>query len=900
MESTERAIPFIVYKEREGFKVTEEALEFLNSVTKKVAVVAVAGKYRTGKSYLLNRVLLESRDKGFGVGPTINACTKGLWIWSKPIEVRTGDGEEASCLIIDSEGLGAIDEDANHDTRIFMLSVLLSSYFIYNSLGSIDENALNNMSLIVNLTKNLQVRASDSELDVDEVSLYFPSFLWVIRDFSLQLIDSSGNKISAKEYLENSLQPQKGVSDSVESKNRVRKLIKHFFRERDCFVMVRPTENETALQDLQHAEDSQLRPEFVRQINSLHKNVFKKVRVKSFNGQSLNGEMFGKLAQAYVEAINKGAVPTIEGAWESVCKAECQKQVEVTAKEYQEFLLESVPSEPMSPSKLKSIHKQLKSRVLKSFKDKAIGDQSQQYEEKLIKLVNERFEFIRKKNDKKLGDKCEDICNELQREMTLKLRSGEYSDFQQFKKDFEEECKKLRKDQTHSEMIESKIKEMATELLSEAADYINRSTIMEQQNQNRKLTQQLEFLKSALDTKKEEFHQEKDYFQQRLRSLESENYQLKAEKTSLEMKVQEIKSEKEKLDSLKFSQKEKNNEYKQKYEELQHSYSELLQKHNSEISNLEKQLALAQQEASWRSQEVKELKSKKEELETDFKEIRAQLRLAQEELDSSETRRNRPEPEDWASERNFFKTQIESLKSQIEDNKSVQESLVSALQARHVPSSEASETSKHLSFALEKMEERCQQLDQKVERLKRFQRMVQSASALQCKLCGKVISCSVFSAHISICTKELEKINKDNAVYSIVVPQTIVRETPDSKPYTEYAITVTHKNKTWTITRRYKLFCELHENLQEQFPEIEMPSSGGALFSQNSGSLFSARRPMVLDERRKACQQYLMDLSAIPSVKNSELFRKFLSVDHYFGGESPEKSPVKTKRRTDN
>ena len=40
-----------------------------------VAVVAVAGMYRTGKSYLLNRVLLDRSD-GFGVGPSINPCTK--------------------------------------------------------------------------------------------------------------------------------------------------------------------------------------------------------------------------------------------------------------------------------------------------------------------------------------------------------------------------------------------------------------------------------------------------------------------------------------------------------------------------------------------------------------------------------------------------------------------------------------------------------------------------------------------------------------------------------------------------------------------------------------------------------------------------------------------------------
>jgi hypothetical protein len=47
---------------------------------KHIGIVTVVGKYRTGKSYILNRVLLQ-QNSGFEVGPTINACTKGLWCW---------------------------------------------------------------------------------------------------------------------------------------------------------------------------------------------------------------------------------------------------------------------------------------------------------------------------------------------------------------------------------------------------------------------------------------------------------------------------------------------------------------------------------------------------------------------------------------------------------------------------------------------------------------------------------------------------------------------------------------------------------------------------------------------------------------------------------------------------
>jgi hypothetical protein len=99
-----------------GFYLTEEAMKLLRSeelANNNIGIIAVAGKYRTGKSFLLNRILLNKNGKtqGFGVGPTINPCTKGLWIWNKPIDLIDKDGKPFKVLIVDSEGIGAFNED---------------------------------------------------------------------------------------------------------------------------------------------------------------------------------------------------------------------------------------------------------------------------------------------------------------------------------------------------------------------------------------------------------------------------------------------------------------------------------------------------------------------------------------------------------------------------------------------------------------------------------------------------------------------------------------------------------------------------------------------------------------------------------------------------------------------
>ena len=74
-----------------------------------------------------------------------------------------------------------------------------------------------------------------------------PSFVWVVRDFSLQLIDSKGNHITSKEYLENALALQKNTGKDAEEKNKVRKFITECFPSRDCCTMIRPCSGDMEL-----------------------------------------------------------------------------------------------------------------------------------------------------------------------------------------------------------------------------------------------------------------------------------------------------------------------------------------------------------------------------------------------------------------------------------------------------------------------------------------------------------------------------------------------------------------------------------------------------------------------------------------------------------------------------
>ena len=82
-ETHHPAIPFIIYEQKNGFYLNPEAEHYLNSLPsdRKIGIISIVGKYRTGKSFFVNRVLLNKSgvNCGFTVGPTVNPCTKVLF-----------------------------------------------------------------------------------------------------------------------------------------------------------------------------------------------------------------------------------------------------------------------------------------------------------------------------------------------------------------------------------------------------------------------------------------------------------------------------------------------------------------------------------------------------------------------------------------------------------------------------------------------------------------------------------------------------------------------------------------------------------------------------------------------------------------------------------------------------
>lgn len=248
----------------EGFVVNEEAARHISSIQGNIAVLGIAGAYRSGKSFLVNKMI--GRKKSFVVGHSIRSCTRGIWCYSIPLPCTFEGGENGHVLILDTEGLGSTDRSSHYDDQVFSLATLISSKLIYNSVGTIDEKSIQKLSFVGNLCKILGENSKMAEKEGKTMDDFVPKFVWVLRDFSLKLVDEEGGQISPNEYMENNLESKKGYDKRTMQRNRVCDMLRSFFRERECHTLIVPAANENVLQNIEEKQD-QLRPEFLQQVN---------------------------------------------------------------------------------------------------------------------------------------------------------------------------------------------------------------------------------------------------------------------------------------------------------------------------------------------------------------------------------------------------------------------------------------------------------------------------------------------------------------------------------------------------------------------------------------------------------------------------------------------------------
>jgi len=292
---------------------------------------------------------------------------------------------------------------------------------MYNSVGVIDESVLDSLGFICNLGKligsktiNFNQPNNNSENQKDSLlDDIFPSLLWVLRDFTLQLLDDDGSNLTATDYLEkvlNFIPRSKSKTNfnelseditevQINNKESVRHTIKTYFKSRECMIMVRPTHKENDLQNLDELSDDKIRPDFLQQVLTLRKKLFNNCKPKTFNGIKLNNESYLNIIKEYIEVMNSGKLPTIDSIWNNICRYESEKALDEAELIYEEFLKENLNKKCVDDAEIEQLHEKAKQISLDVFKRKSLGDISNTIRKTLKKKIDEKLLQFSKMND---------------------------------------------------------------------------------------------------------------------------------------------------------------------------------------------------------------------------------------------------------------------------------------------------------------------------------------------------------------------------------------------------------------------------------------------------------------------------------------------------------------------
>ena len=562
-----KPIEFIKISSLGKCTITPEAEEMLSKIDSNLAVVSIAGIYRSGKSYLLNRLL--GRQDGFEIGPNITSCTKGIWIWGDTVKLNNKNTE---VLIIDTEGLASAFEDRNEniDIIIFCLSVLLSSLFIYNSMKNIDESAIESLALVLNFAKKIQSKYNS----LNDYANNFPSFLWVLRDFALELVDEKGKAISAKQYMENALKEEntnmmsyneynKGIIEEINKKNEIRKIIKLFFRERDCYTLIRPIHDEKKLKIIDQIPQEELRPEFLSQMNSLVEKVFDNIRPKNINGGFMNGPMFLNLAKMYVESLNSDELPNINTSWKIVIDSQMKSAFDSGLEYYMNEMNNLDYKNFLTSEKIYKEHYEIREKSLSHIMDlSSMNIPTNIFMDNyknLEKKINEEFMtnfFIKWETECK--SQCENILTKLIEEYK---KSPELNEIFACLDTISEVLNFIDKSDTNEkkyEVMYPKIINFFIELIKKEF----KETKMKNEQKLNELQQELIYNQELLEKNKKILEEMRNNYENQIKEIKEENLE---NRIDLEAKI----DEKEKiLQNMKNSNENKVEEMKLKIDEL--------------------------------------------------------------------------------------------------------------------------------------------------------------------------------------------------------------------------------------------------------------------------------------------------------------------------------------------
>lgn len=436
------SIKLINIDENGKFSITQEGQKFLESIEMSVALVCVAGAYRSGKSFLCSKMV--GNTGGFKIGHTTKGLTKGIWVWSitKTIQVN---GEDVSVIYCDTEGLYEIGKHKTNSDSIFVLTLLISSYLIINDKSHIQESTIEKLSIVTNLAKMIKLNANEKEEDRPEtLAKNFPYLMWLLRDKHLNYTHiKTDEEVSVNEYFESCL--EENPEDYKEENNMIRRLLQQYFPKRGCIAMDQPTDTVRDLQRLD-SSDISINPIFLDQVKQLMLNIEKEIVPKTFNNEiPMNGVMLTQFIEMIIATINDNGEFCIAEAYDSAINYSWSKIESFYVKQMEQKLEEESEAKLKALIDVNTDFNNRKKVVLSQFTENENEYYVKRFKLNLAERIDSMIDGVVVKYQEIWHTQCEEIALEKYKEFrnTFERKSREnnlmpYQDIVAFVGQFEE------------------------------------------------------------------------------------------------------------------------------------------------------------------------------------------------------------------------------------------------------------------------------------------------------------------------------------------------------------------------------------------------------------------------------------------------------------------------------
>lgn len=340
-------------------ELVPESLASLSRIDGPVALVAVVGKFHSGKSFLMNQLM--GKSMGFGIGPSVEPKTMGIWMWGQPMQyVSSRIGKKLSLVFLDTEGFAASNITENYDAKVFAVSTLMSSHLIYNSVKIIDQSDIDYLELLARRTQLFALRSQLSKskwTEFDLNMLSFPPLTWVVQDFA----QDTAKYESPTDWLHRLM-----AAHSRESDNYTISLL-DIFEDVDCHTLFIPAFERDLLMDLSQAGEENLSDVYRKERDQLIKKLKNKIKPKEKAEKFVTGKDLAKLLSVLVTAANDGSLADVPSRWDSFVE-----RLQSTAsddcntfynRELDAYLIGTLKDEPTSMRQFDLQHQHIKSRA---------------------------------------------------------------------------------------------------------------------------------------------------------------------------------------------------------------------------------------------------------------------------------------------------------------------------------------------------------------------------------------------------------------------------------------------------------------------------------------------------------------------------------------------------------